>query len=87
MSGHPMSAAITAALLAALLGYAPPSHAYLDPGTGSMILSAIIGLIATVALTFKTWWYRIRRLFRREDRDAPRPRQPGEEEPSSGADS
>ena len=30
-----------------------------------MILSAIVGLLATLALTVKTWWYRIRGWFRR----------------------
>ena len=44
-----------------------PAHAYLDPGTGSMILSALIGLFATAALAVKTWWYRIKSLFRRQD--------------------
>lgn len=55
------------ALALALLTLASPAHAYLDPGTGSMILSAIIGLFATAALAVKTWWYRIKALFRRQD--------------------
>jgi len=55
-------------LLLLLVLIAPPAHAYLDPATGSMILSAIIGLFATAALTVKTWWYRLKALFRREPR-------------------
>lgn len=51
-------------MAAALLGYAPPSLAYLDPGTGSMIMSAIVGLFATAALAVKTYWYRIKRFFK-----------------------
>jgi hypothetical protein len=49
----------------ALLSLAPSAHAYLDPGTGSLILSAIVGLLATIGLAIKTWWYKIKGLFRR----------------------
>ena len=45
-------------VLAACLSVAPPAHAYLDPGTGSMILSAVIGLAVAVALALKMFWYR-----------------------------
>jgi hypothetical protein len=48
-----------------LLLLAPVAEAYLDPGTGSLILSAIVGLLATIGLAIKTWWYRIRSFFRR----------------------
>jgi hypothetical protein len=51
--------------VAALLLLAPSAHAYLDPSTGSLILSAIVGLLATIGLAIKTWWYRIKALFRR----------------------
>jgi len=36
-----------------------PAHAYLDPGTGSMLLSAIIGVAAAVGLAVKLFWYRL----------------------------
>lgn len=51
-------------VLLGLLGFAPHAHAYLDPSTGSMILSAIIGVFATLALAIKTWWYKLKSLFR-----------------------
>lgn len=54
-------------LLIALLAVAPEASAYLDPSTGSMILSAIIGIFATIALAVKTWWYKLKSLFRRRD--------------------
>ncbi len=38
--------------------------AYLDPTTGSMLISAIVGLIASVALAVKTYWYRLKSLFK-----------------------
>jgi O-antigen/teichoic acid export membrane protein len=54
-----------AAAFVAFLTVAPAAQAYLDPSTGSMILSAIIGLLATIGLALKTYWYRLRKLFRR----------------------
>jgi hypothetical protein len=51
-----------------LLAVATPAQAYLDPSTGSMILSAVIGLVATLGLALKTYWYRVRAFFRRADR-------------------
>ncbi len=53
------------AALPALLMLAPEAHAYLDPSTGSMILSAIIGVFATIGLALKTYWYKFKRLFSR----------------------
>jgi len=45
--------------LVACLSIASPAHAYLDPGTGSMLLSAIIGVAAAVGLALKLFWYRL----------------------------
>lgn len=55
-------------LLSAALGFAAPAYAYLDPGTGSMIISAIVGIFATLALAIKTYWYKLVGLFRRKPR-------------------
>jgi len=49
-----------------LLMLAPPAYAYLDPSTGSMIVSAIVGLFATAALAVKTYWYKLKSFFRRD---------------------
>ena len=35
-------------------------HAYLDPGTGSMLLQVILGGIAAVGVVFKLYWHRFR---------------------------
>ncbi len=48
----------------ALAGFAPSAFAYLDPSTGSMILSAILGILATVGLALKTYWYKLKALLR-----------------------
>jgi len=44
-----------------------PSFAYLDPGTGSMIVSAIIGAVATVAFVFKGFFFKLTGMFRKKE--------------------
>ena len=36
------------------------AYAYLDPGTGSVILQALIGVIAGVLITLKIYWYKLK---------------------------
>jgi hypothetical protein len=50
--------------LAACLSIASPAYAYLDPGTGSMLISAIIGVAAAVGLALRLFWYRLVGLLR-----------------------
>lgn len=40
-----------------------PAMAYVDPGSGSAIMSGIIGLFVAVSLTVKTYWYKIKSMF------------------------
>lgn len=40
-----------------------PAFAYLDPGTGSMVLQAILGVIAVVGATISVYWQRVRAFF------------------------
>ena len=39
------------------------AFAYLDPGTGSMLLQVILGGIAAVGVALKLFWYRIVAFF------------------------
>jgi hypothetical protein len=57
-------------LLVAFLSIASPAEAYLDPGTGSMLLSAVIGVVAAVGLGLKMFWYQVVGLMRGRWRDA-----------------
>jgi O-antigen/teichoic acid export membrane protein len=41
------------------------AFAYLDPSTGSMVVTALVGLFASIALALKTYWYKLKRLLRR----------------------
>ena len=40
-----------------------PAFAYLDPGTGSSILSIIIGFFVAIGVLIKTFWYKIKSFF------------------------
>ena len=42
---------------------AAPAHAYLDPGTGSMILQIVIGAVAGALLAVKAYWYKVSTYF------------------------
>jgi len=53
-----------AVVLVACLSIASPAYAYLDPGTGSMLISAVLGVAAAVALAVKMFWYRVVGFFR-----------------------
>jgi len=54
-----------ACLTALLLCVSPSAFAYLDPSTGSMVVSAIVGIFASIALAVKTYWYKIKGFFKR----------------------
>jgi hypothetical protein len=69
-----------------LLMLAPPAWAYLDPSTGSMILSAIVGLFATLALAVKTYWYKLKSFLRRDAEPESVPAEEQSSEPETSAD-
>jgi hypothetical protein len=46
-----------------LLTAAVPVYAYLDPGTGSMLLQVILGGVAAVGVAVKMFWHRIVAFF------------------------
>lgn len=43
-----------------LILFTQPAWAYLDPGTGSMLLQVILGGIAAIGVALKLFWHRIR---------------------------
>ncbi len=47
-----------------------PILAYLDPATGTLIVSAIIGGFAAAAMMIKRFWYRIKGIFGGSDAPA-----------------
>ena len=62
---------ILAGFALVLLTTPPAAFAYLDPSTGSMVVSAIVGIFATIALAVKTYWYKIKGFFRRGGKQEP----------------
>ena len=38
-------------------------YAYLDPGTGSMLLQVILGGVAAVGVAIKLYWHKLRAAF------------------------
>jgi len=63
--------ATSIAAIIGLAGFAQPAFAYLDPSTGSMIISAILGVLATIGLALKTYWYKFKSLFRARPSEPP----------------
>jgi hypothetical protein len=55
-------------LAASMQLISPAAFPYLDPSTGTMVLSAIVGIFASIALAVKTYWYKIKRLFKRNSK-------------------
>ncbi len=47
-----------------------PAHAYIDPGTGSVVTSAIIGFFAALAYTLRKYFYKLKDLFSSSPSDA-----------------
>ncbi len=46
-----------------LISYDQLTLGYIDPGTGSIILQAVVGAIAGIAIAVRLFWYRILKLF------------------------
>ena len=51
------------ALLGTSLTYAAPAFAYLDPGTGSIILQGIIATVAGMLVAGRLYWQRVKTFF------------------------
>ena len=53
----------------ALLAWSAPVFAYIDPGSGSAIVSAIIGFFVAAGMLVKTYWYKLKSLFSKGSKD------------------
>jgi hypothetical protein len=58
MTSHP-TLHLTLLALALSLFLSRPAHAYLDAGTGSLILQTILGGVAGLAILFKLYWEKL----------------------------
>ena len=60
-------------ILIGVFCYAQDAHAYLDPGTGSLILQTLVALFLGAVFTAKLWWFRLKtflsRIFSKKKRE------------------
>ena len=47
-------------VIAALLALSIKAEAYLDPGTGSMLLQVVLGGVAAIGVAVKLYWHKLR---------------------------
>lgn len=40
-----------------------PAHAYLDPGTGSMLIQLVLGGVAGAMVVVRLYWQRVKEFF------------------------
>ncbi|MCR9214678.1 MAG: hypothetical protein NXI13_13245 [Proteobacteria bacterium] len=52
--------------LAGLMAISTPAYAYLDPGTGSMLLQLLLGGVAGLLVVGKLYFQKITGIFRRD---------------------
>lgn len=48
------------------------AHAYLDPGTGSIILQAILGFVAAAAATVSIYWEKFKSIINKVLKRSPK---------------
>lgn len=68
---------IFAAVFISVLCQGGQAFAYLDPGTGSMLLQLVLGGVAGVLIAARLYWSRLKRLLfpnRASKKTAPSPR-------------
>jgi hypothetical protein len=57
-------------LIFSLISYTSPAYAYLDPGTGSMLVQGLIGGVAVVMSFLSLYWQKVKAFFRKEEEAA-----------------
>ena len=65
--GHQVERLFYAGLLVFFVWLETPVEAYLDPGSGSMLLQILLGGVASIAVIGKLYWNRVTSLFNRKD--------------------
>jgi len=48
---------------------ASAAHAYVDPGSGSVIVTTVLGLLAAVSYTFRKYFYKLKGFIFRDKSD------------------
>ena len=69
----PRNLALFVLVCLSALNLGAPAYAYLDPGTGSMLLQLLLGGFAGVLVVGKLYWHRIKAFFGRGAPPSPSP--------------
>ena len=56
-------------LIFGLISYTSPAYAYLDPATGSMLLTGLIAGLATIISFLSIYWQKVKAFFSKEEAD------------------
>ena len=64
-----INAALFVALFLLLSDRSGPVQAYLDPGTGSMVIQVVLGGIVGGLTLLRLYWRRVKALFSRRQQD------------------
>ena len=62
---------IAAVLIMLLLVTGQDAQAYIDPGSGSIVMTAILGFIAAIAYTGRKYFYKLKNLFKKKNTAEP----------------
>ena len=58
-------AATLLVLAASFVAVPKPVYAYIDPGTGSLVIQAVLVAVLTVGATVKIFWHQIKEKYRK----------------------
>ena len=56
-------------LIIGLISYTSPAYAYLDPGTGSMLLTGLIAGLAAIISFLSIYWQKVKAFFVKQEPD------------------
>jgi len=56
-------------LIVGLISYTSPAYAYLDPGTGSMLLTGLIAGLAAIISFLSIYWQKVKAFFVKQKPD------------------
>ncbi|MDJ0893611.1 MAG: hypothetical protein QNJ92_00600 [Alphaproteobacteria bacterium] len=63
MNARPKQGRLVLALAASLAAVPGPAFAYIDPGTGGMLLQLLLGGVAGALVVIKLYWSRLKEAF------------------------
>ena len=56
-------------LIVGLISYTSPAYAYLDPGTGNMLLQGLIAGLAAIISFLSIYWQKVKAFFVKQEPD------------------